>query len=46
LSRLLEAGAHLRRIGAHSFEALIEAIGIACDLFSHEECQDYFADVG
>ena len=30
--------AHLRRIGARTFDQLIEAIGEICELFTPEEC--------
>ena len=38
--------AHLRKIGARTFDQLIEAIGQICDLFSPEECQNYFQASG
>ena len=38
--------AHLRRIGARTFEQLLKAIGDICKLFSHEECQNYFHAAG
>ena len=38
--------AHLRRIGARSLEQLIEAIGEICDLFTPEECWNYFREAG
>lgn len=34
--------AHLRRIGARSFDDLIKAIGDICGLFSPTECWNYF----
>lgn len=34
--------AHLRRIGARTFDTLINAIGEVCDLFTPEECQNFF----
>ena len=33
--------AHLRRIGARTFDALIEALGAICGLFSPDECRSY-----
>jgi len=33
--------AHLRRIGARTFDQLIAAIGEICDLFTPEECWNY-----
>ena len=38
--------AHLRRIGARSFDQLLTAICDICDLFSPDECQDYFHAAG
>ena len=38
--------AHLRRIGARTFETLINAIGEVCDLFTPEECQNFFRHAG
>lgn len=38
--------AHLRRIGARTFDQLIEAIGDICDLFSPEECQNFLRHAG
>ena len=38
--------AHLRQIGARSFDALIEAVATTCDLFSPHECHNYFANAG
>lgn len=38
--------AHLRRIGARTFDQLIEAIGEICDLFTSEECWNFFAAAG
>ena len=38
--------AHLRRIGARSFSALFKAIGEVCDLYSPEECWNYFQTAG
>jgi len=34
--------AHLRRIGARTFDQLFEAIGDICDMFSPQECWNYF----
>jgi transposase len=38
--------AHLRRIGARTFDQLLKAIGDICNLFSPEECQNYFHAAG
>ena len=38
--------AHLRRIGAGNYEALIEAIGDICCLFSEDECWNFFQACG
>ena len=38
--------AHLRRIGARTFDQLIEAIGEICDLFSPDECWNFFEAAG
>jgi len=38
--------AHLRRIGARSYDALIEAIGDVCDLYQPQECRNFFKDAG
>ena len=38
--------AHLRRIGARTFEQLIKAIGEICDLFTPEECWNFFKAAG
>lgn len=38
--------AHLRRIGARSYDALIEAIGDVCDLYQPKECQNFFKAAG
>jgi transposase len=38
--------AHLRRIGARTIEALWRAIGDICDLYSQQECSNYFKDTG
>jgi hypothetical protein len=34
--------AHLKRIGARTFDTLLEAIGDICNLFSPDECSNYF----
>jgi transposase len=34
--------AHLKRIGARTFDILIKAIGDICNLFSPDECSNYF----
>lgn len=38
--------AHLRRIGARTFDQLIHAIGEICDLFTPDECWNFFAAAG
>ena len=38
--------AHLRRIGARTFDQLIKAIGEICDLFTTEECWNFFKAAG
>lgn len=38
--------AHLRRIGARTFDDLIHAIGEICDLFSPSECWNFFIHAG
>lgn len=38
--------AHLRRIGARNFTDLFNAIGEICDLFSPQECWNYFEAAG
>ena len=38
--------AHLRRIGARSFEDLLHAIGDICDLFTPSECWNFFKHAG
>ena len=34
--------AHLRRIGARSFTTVFDAIADICEMFSPQECQNYF----
>ncbi len=38
--------AHLRKIAARSFDALIEAIGDICNLYRPSECWNYFVNAG
>jgi len=38
--------AHLRRIGARTFNDMFQALTEICDLFSPEECWNYFKAVG
>jgi transposase len=38
--------AHLRAAGARTFDALWRAIGSICDLFSQQECWNYFIAAG
>jgi transposase len=38
--------AHLRRIGARTFTDLFSAIAEICDLYSQDECRNYFRAAG
>ncbi len=38
--------AHLRRIGARTYDTLIRALGDICDLFEPEECWSFFRAAG
>lgn len=38
--------AHLKRIGARTFTDLFDALGEICDLFTPQECWNYFANAG
>jgi transposase len=38
--------AHLRRIGARTIDALWQAVGNICDLYTPEECWNYLKDAG
>jgi transposase len=38
--------AHLRRIGARTYDALIQALGDICRLYDPEECWNYFKAAG
>jgi len=38
--------AHLRRIGARTFTDMFEAIAEVCDLYSSQECWNYFKAAG
>jgi len=38
--------AHLRRIGARTFEQLLHAIGDICEMFSPQECWNYLKNAG
>jgi transposase len=38
--------AHLRRIGARTIEALWQAVGSICNLYSPDECRNYFKATG
>ena len=38
--------AHLRRIGARTFDQFIEAIGDICDLFTPDQCRNFFHAAG
>jgi len=37
---------HLRRIGARTIDGLIQAIGDICELYTHDECLNYFRASG
>lgn len=38
--------AHLRRIGARTFDELIKALGDICDLFQPQECRNFLKAAG
>ena len=38
--------AHLRRIGARSYDTLIRALGDICGIFDPEECRSFFKAAG
>lgn len=38
--------AHLRRIGARTFDQLCDAVGEVCDLFTPDECWNFFKAAG
>jgi transposase len=38
--------AHLRRIGARTIDDLWRAVGSICDLYSPDECRNYFNTAG
>ena len=38
--------AHLRRIGTRTIDDLWRAVGSICDLYSPDECRNYFAAAG
>jgi hypothetical protein len=38
--------AHLRRIGARTFDELISALGDICDLFDPKECWNFLHAAG
>lgn len=38
--------AHLRRIGARTYDALIDAIGDVCNLYKPDECRNFFKAAG
>ena len=38
--------AHLRRIGARTIDDIWRVVGSICDLYSPEECQNYFNAAG
>jgi len=43
---IVVAQAHLRRIGARTYDQLIEALGGICGLFSADECWNYLKAAG
>lgn len=38
--------AHLRRIGVRTFDQMFHALTEVCDLFTSEECRNYFQEAG
>jgi len=38
--------AHLRRIGARTFDQMFDALAEVCDLFTPQECWNYFCKAG
>ncbi|GFM30723.1 transposase [Novosphingobium sp. PY1] len=38
--------AHLRKAGARTFTELFDALGKICDLFSPQECENFFKAAG
>lgn len=38
--------AHLRRIGARTFDQMFDALADVCDLFTPDECWNYFCEAG
>lgn len=38
--------AHLRKVGARTFTDLLSAIGDICDLYTPDECWNYFVNAG
>ena len=38
--------AHLRRIGARTFDQMFDALAEVCDLFTPDECWNYFREAG
>ncbi|MEP3334030.1 IS630 family transposase [Sedimentitalea sp.] len=38
--------AHLRRIGARTFDQMFDALAEVCDLFTPQECWNYFCEAG
>ena len=38
--------AHLRRIGARTFDQMLDALAEVCDLFAPKECWNYFCESG
>jgi hypothetical protein len=38
--------AHLRRIGARTFDQMFDALTEICDLFTPDECWNFFCQAG
>jgi hypothetical protein len=38
--------AHLRRIGARTFDQMFDALTEICDLFTSDECWNFFCEAG
>jgi hypothetical protein len=38
--------AHLRRIGARTFDQMFDALTEICDLFTPDECWNFFCEAG
>ena len=46
VGRTVTLKAHLRRIGARTFTDIFNAIGEICDLYTPQECWNYFRAAG